>query len=542
MARWFVDRLPQRGIPSVSLRRLLREAQFVGCTDWEVSGCCDDHRRLEPGQLFVAVPGARPGYDGHRFVREALERGAAGVVVEHACPEAGRLQVVVPNARAAHARICQALSGDPSHHLVTLGVTGSFGKTMTALMVRSILEAAGQRFGLIGSSGYCDGTETRALGAGYDPPRGRLGGSGTASQVAVASRGHEPGGFAPGAAELAALLTEMVDCGCKGGVVEIAGAALENRSFEGIAFHAAVVTDVVARGDSTTDALTRKRRAKAKLFRQVVPGGLAVVNADDPNAEMLGGVNLDARRVAFALEPAASPGAAVDVSARLDWVDGSGTRMLLHGFDREATVHLPLVGTRAATCALAAASLAWGLEIDRASVVAGLEATGLVAGQLETVVEGQDFDVRVDEAQTPIPLAEALAALRAIASGRVHCVLCHDGCGDRSERRRLAAVAETGADRIVLTLSNPRTEDPRQILSDLLAGFHQPGKVCVEPDRRAAIEAALAGARSGDAVLIAGKGRHTFQILADRVIPFDDNAVARQWLRTCRIIPATRSA
>ena len=86
MARWFVDRLPQRGIPSVSLRRLLPEAQFVGCMDWEVFGCCDDHRRLEPGQLFVAVPDARPGYDGHRFVREALERGAAGVVVEHAVP------------------------------------------------------------------------------------------------------------------------------------------------------------------------------------------------------------------------------------------------------------------------------------------------------------------------------------------------------------------------------------------------------------------------------------------------------------------------
>ena len=99
MVRWFVDRLPQRGIPSVSLRRLLPEAQFVGCADWEVSGCTDDHRRLEPGQVFVAVPEARPGYDGHLFVREALERGAAGVVVEHPCPEAGRLQVVVPDAR-----------------------------------------------------------------------------------------------------------------------------------------------------------------------------------------------------------------------------------------------------------------------------------------------------------------------------------------------------------------------------------------------------------------------------------------------------------
>ena len=132
MARWFVDRLPQRGLPSVSLRRLLPEAQFVGCADWKVFGCTDDHRRLEPGQVFVAAREARPGYDGHLFVREALERGAAGVVVERPCPEAGRLQVIVPNAMAAHARICQALAGDPSHQLVTMGVTGSFGKTITS--------------------------------------------------------------------------------------------------------------------------------------------------------------------------------------------------------------------------------------------------------------------------------------------------------------------------------------------------------------------------------------------------------------------------
>ena len=117
MARWFVDRLPQRGIPSVSLRRLLPEAQFVGCRGL---GGLRLHRRSSPagpGPGLRRGPEARPGYDGHAFVREALERGAAGVVVERPCPEAGRLQVVVPDAMAAHARICQALAGDPSHSL-----------------------------------------------------------------------------------------------------------------------------------------------------------------------------------------------------------------------------------------------------------------------------------------------------------------------------------------------------------------------------------------------------------------------------------------
>jgi UDP-N-acetylmuramoyl-L-alanyl-D-glutamate--2,6-diaminopimelate ligase len=542
MARWFVDRLPQQGIPSVSLRRLLPEARFVGCMDWEVFGCSDDHRRLDPGQVFVAVREARPGYDGHIFVREALERGAAGVVVDRPCPEAGRLQILVPDTMAAHARICQALAGDPSHQLVTLGVTGSFGKTITALLVRSILEAAGQRFGLASSLGFCDGTTTRTLGAGFDPLAGGIGAGTSASRGAWIGRDHEPRGFAPGAAGLASLLAEMLERGCKGGVLEVSSEALLHRSFQGVAFHAAVVTDVAAADGLPPEVLLQKRRAKAKLFRQVVPGGLAVVNADDPNAEVLGGVNLDARRVAFSLEAAASPAADVDVWARLEQQDSAGTRLLLRGFDREAAVHLPLVGPRAATCAVAAAALAWALEIDRAAVVAGLEAVQVVAGHLEMVVEGQDFDVRIDAAVTPGALSEALTALRSITAGRVHCVLSAEGCGDRIERRRLAETAEAGADRVILTISNPRTEDPNQIMDDLLAGFRRPGKVRVEPDRQIAIEAALADARPGDVVLITGKGRHTFQILADRVIPFDDNAIARQWLRVHRSTRAHRSA
>jgi UDP-N-acetylmuramoyl-L-alanyl-D-glutamate--2,6-diaminopimelate ligase len=521
---------------------LLPEAQFVGCTDWEISGCCDDHRRLDPGQLFVAVREARPGYDGHRFIREALDRGAAGVVLEHACTEAGRLQVVVSDARAAHARICQALSGDPSRHLVTLGITGTHGQAITAMMVRSILDAAGERFGLIGSSGFYDGSKNRVLGAGFDPTGIKLGKNAATKMLAINGGRSGSDGFAPGAAGLASLLGELVDSGCKGGIIEISRSSLGNGSLAGIAFDAAVVTDVAGTGPAPEEDLVEDRRAKSKLVRQVIPTGLVVINADDPGALVLGGLNFDARAVAFAFEPVMNPAASVDVSARLEWLDGSGTRMLLHGFDRELAVHLPLIGSRAANCALAAAALAWGLGIESAAVAAGLEGIQGIPGHLESVLAGQDFDVRVDAAQTPASLGEALTALRAVASGRVHCVLSSDGLNDRAERRKLAAIAETGADRVILTLSNPRTEDPGQILSDLLAGFHQPGKVHVEPDRQLAIEMALAGARCSDAVLIAGKGRRAIQILADRVIAFDDHAVATHWLRKRDRASAARSA
>src|SRR4051794_30967553 len=294
MARWFAHRLPQQGIPSVSLRRLLPEARFVGCPDWEVSGCTDDHRRLDPGQVFVAV--RDPRYDGHAFVREALDRGAAGVVLEHPCPEAGRLQVVVDDSRAAHAKICQALAGDPSERLATIGVTGTFGKTIASLFIRSILEAAGLRCGLVGALGWSDGRANRPLGAGIGPGIGTVG---PASKAAGSPLGETwPGG----AAGLASILSHMVDMNCEVGVVESAGEAIEARCFEGVSLRAAVVTDVGLPYGLPTEIALRNRRAKAKLVRKVAPGGAVVINADDPHAEILGGVNLDARRVSFGME------------------------------------------------------------------------------------------------------------------------------------------------------------------------------------------------------------------------------------------------
>jgi UDP-N-acetylmuramoyl-L-alanyl-D-glutamate--2,6-diaminopimelate ligase len=507
MARWFVDRQPQRGIPSVSLRRLLPEARFVGCEDFEVSGCTADSRRLDPGQVFVAVRGAR--FDGHAFVAQALERGAAAVVVEYPCPEAGRPQVIVPDARAALARLCQALAGDPSESLVTLGVTGTAGGTLAAEYLRAVFEAAGGRFGLVSRLGWSDGRASRPSGAAV-----------------------------PGAEGLAAMLAEMVERGCAGAVLELGFQALERRRVEGVALDVAVVTDLGGPPALGADEVVARRGAAARLVKRVVPGGAAVVNADEPPCELLGAVNLDARRVAFGLTERAD----VDVWARVERLDRSGARLLVRGFDREARVTLRLTGPGAVTCALAAAAAAWARGLPLDAVVAGLESAAEVPGRLERVDEGQPFDVRVDGARRAAELQDALRSVRSVtpAPGRLHCVFGAEGArhDGRVERRALAATAEALADRLTLTADNPRTEPPDQILDDLLAGLVRPALARVEPDRALAIEAALADARPGDAVLIAGKGRRTFQIFADRAEPFDDAAVARRWLRQDR--PAAR--
>ena len=506
MARWFLDRSPQRGIPSVSLRRLLPEAQFVGCQDWEVSGCTADTRKLDPGQVFVAVKGDRR--DGHSFVARALEHGAAGVVVERPCPEAGRLQVVVNDSRVALARISHALAGDPAGQVRAVGIAGRKGKGATALFLRSILEAHGEGVGSIGRAGWSDGASSRPTGPESPGPEG-----------------------------FASMMAAMVDRGCDSAVLELDEGAIDRREVDGVAFDAAVITALngpSAEADALDrEGLLRRRRSFARLARLVVPGGSVVIDADEVEADPIGAANLSSRRVTYGIDRPA------DVSAELVGLESSGARFRLRGFDREATVRLRLSGEEHVRHALAASALAWSRGIPIRAVVDGLESVNRLPGRLEPVLEGQDFEVRVDQARSAAELVRALGTLRGMVPGRLICVVGAQGAGGQRLRRvALARAAEAAADFVVLTTDNPRLEDPDQILDDLLAGFRHPGRAFVEPDRRAAIAFALAEARPGDAVLIAGKGPHAYQILADRVFPFDDAEVAAGWLRAHR--PANR--
>jgi UDP-N-acetylmuramoyl-L-alanyl-D-glutamate--2,6-diaminopimelate ligase len=481
----------------------LPNAKFVGCRDLLVSGCSADSRRLDPGQVFVAVRGAR--HDGHHYVQRALERGAVGVVVEQPCPEAGRLQVVVPNSREAYAILCQALAGEPAGRLPVFGVAGSSGRTAAALFLRSILESSGARFGLVGAQGWSDGVQSRPAGAEEPRPE-----------------------------QFAEMLLAMAERGCAGGIVEISAAALERRLFDGITFETAVITDQRTDPGETDEVRMDRRRSHARLCRMVMPGGATVVNSDDRESELLGAANLAARRVAFGMHGAA------EVTAEIERQDAESTRFRIRGFDREAQVELPFVGPHTVSAALAAAAVAWSRGIAADDVVAGLQAVAHVPGALEPVREGQPFAVWVDRVSSDAELSDALDFMRQTCSGQIHCVL--DANVDVRERRGFAKVAELKADRVVLSIADPRVASPDAILDDVLAGFRRPGRIRVIPDRQAAIEAALELAVADDAVLIAGRGHRTILMLDRRPFARDDRSIAADWLRRNRFAPRRRSA
>ncbi len=508
MARWFLDRTPQPGSPSVNLRRLLPEAQFVGLGDGEVSACSADPKRLEAGTWFVAVQ-ADAG-DEAATGDLLVERGAAGVVVERAAPDLGRLQVVVGDTRSAHARISQALAGDPALCLPVVGVTGASGKGAVGSFVRAILRAQGQVVGSVGFATWFDGDSIRPLGPKTPEP-----------------------------AKVAAMLAGMVHQGCDSAVLEVDHRAIDRRDVDGVPLAVAVVTTL---GDG--DDRAAHRRAYARLIRRVEVGGSVVIDADDPEADVLGAVNLAARRVTFGIDDQEDAVPRASIAAVIDRCDAGSSRFLLRGFDRDVMVTLRVGGGPATVRqAMAAAAVAWSLGVAADTVVRGLESVARIPGRFEAVRAGQAFEVRVDQARTAADLTRALTHLRAITPGRLLCVVGANGAGvgvpssylQDAERAALGRAVELGADLVVLTADNSRNEDPNAVVDEIRAGMIHPGRVRVELDRHAAIKFALTDAQPGDGVLIAGKGAHAYQVLRDRVVPFDDAAVADQILREGRL-------
>jgi UDP-N-acetylmuramoyl-L-alanyl-D-glutamate--2,6-diaminopimelate ligase len=463
---------------------LLTEARGTG--DVSVRGVSQDSRTVEAGDLFLAWKGT--AHDGHDHVAEAASRGAVASVVERPL-DVDLPQLVVSDGRRAGALVAAGIFGFPSDALKAVGITGTNGKTTTALLVREILRAS-MRTAVIGTLGLVDDDGVRP---------------GTESLTT------------PGPVQLARWLRDLVDEGFEAVVLEASSHALDQRRLDGMAFDVAVFTNLSQDHLDYHSDMEAYRDAKVRLVHLVTPEGAVAVNLGEPAWDRLDPAGR--RTITYAVEGPA------DVSAADLQLGADGSSFTLSIGDERRTARLALPGRYNVENALAAAAAAHALGLGLGAIVEGLGRASHVPGRLEVAWSG-DFTVLIDFAHTPAALDGMLRAVRPLTPGRLIVLFGAGGDRDRAKRRPMAEAVARHADVIVLTSDNPRTEDPERILDDLAEGL---GAVAHEriADRSEAIRRAVALARPGDTVVLAGKGHETYQVIGREKRPFDERAHLR---------------
>lgn len=483
----------------------LAGGRYEGEEDPEIRAVSEDSRRVTPGALFVAVPGGQR--DGHEFARQAIANGAAAIMGDRvdgplSQEEAGLWNgvpyVATPHPRYASGIMAHALAGDPSRKLTVIGVTGTNGKTSTAVLIQHMLTACGEKAANFGTLGYAMGDAS--FNAAHTTPFPE---------------------------DLARLFREAVDRGMTHVVMEVSSHALEQERVAGIDFDVAAFTNLSQDHLDFHGDMDHYFRAKRKLFERLTGDGkFGVVNTDDAWANAM----LEACRV-----PCFTYGAKGMYRAKHVKPSLRHTSFTAVGPRGETPIHMALLGRHNVANALCAFTVCAELGLPKDVAAASLETLSSVPGRFERVDAGQDFQVVVDYAHTEDGLKNVLQAARPICKGRLITVFGCGGDRDRGKRPKMGAVAARLSDLAIVTSDNPRTENPDRILLDIEVGMQQTGKRLETdylriPDRKAAIQEAIGLAKSGDLVLIAGKGHEDYQIVGEERRHFDDREVARQAL------------
>ena len=456
-----------------------------------ISGITTDSRAVAAGDVYIALRGSQT--DGHRFVRDAVARGAAALVVE--TPQGlGTAEVVVRDGRAAALAIARAWYGDPGRSMRLIGITGTNGKTTTTGLVRHLLNAGGAAAS-IGTLGAFDG-------AGQAVPS-------TAGSLTT-----------PGAIDLQATLAALRDGGAEFVAMEASSHSLDQGRLDGLTFAAAIYTNLTRDHLDYHGTMEAYLSAKLRLSTYLSLDGVEVVNRDDEAWQAL---PERASRITFGSAPDA------DVRASELHLDAGGSSFCLGTPWGTADVRLPLLGDFNVSNALAAAATALALGRPLEEVATRLAAAPQVPGRMERIGERPCVILR-DYAHTPDALERALATLRPLTSGRLIVVFGCGGDRDRGKRPIMGQVAAEGADLAVVSSDNPRTEDPDAIIDDIVAGMGKTPYIRLA-DRREAIARALEEASPGDTLLLAGKGHETYQVIGTEKVPFDERDIVTAMLR-----------
>lgn len=490
-------------VPVGVLAAAVPNARLYGPGDAPVGGIEYDSRLIQPGDLFAALRGA--DLDGHRFVADAVARGAAALLVEELV-ESNVPQILVRDSRADLAAVAATFFRHPSRELNVVGITGTDGKTTTSYLIDHILRCAGWTTGLVGT---------------------------VAIRIAGGESLHASRQTTPESSDIQHYLREMVDAGTEWGILEATSHGLAMHRLDHVRFCIAAVTNITHEHLDFHGSIEAYRRAKALLVERVgASGGVAVVNADDPGAKSVLPFASGASVLQFS-----TLGAQADVRATHVETGASGSAFDVEvGDGKPVPVHLPLIGefnVANALCALTVA-LAAGIEVERAAEA--LATAPAVPGRMVTIDEGQPFSVIVDYAHTPDSLSKILQVLRRLHPGRrLLVVFGSAGERDREKRPIQGAVAAELADVVVVTSEDPRGEDAEAIITEIARGAETAGaesgkRLFRHQDRREAIRLALGMARPGDCVLLAGKGHEGSIIWGREKVPWDEAQAARDIL------------
>lgn len=455
---------------------------------------CVDSRLVKAGDIFIAVKGTV--YDGHDFIDNAIAAGAEYIICEKTYAGADTEVIVLDNSAKAAAVLAQASKGNPASQLTNLAVTGTNGKTTVAFLVRSIIESASQKCGLIGTILYDTGSAS--LEANLTTP----------DSLAIAH-----------------MQQQMLKAGSKYMVIEASSHALSQNRLAAIDFKAAAFTNLA--GDHLDYHKTEKDylAAKSLLFEKLSPHATAVLNRQSSHAIEIAN-KTKAKVLWYSIDEPA------DLTAYIESMEMAGSVFVLEYSGQKKKMTTALPGRYNVSNALAAAGLCLAAGFDLEQISAGLSTLKTVPGRLEKLDCCNDFSVIIDYAHTDDALEKVLSALKPLCRAKLIVVFGCGGDRDRTKRPRMAAVAEKFADFVIVTSDNPRTENPTAIIGEIVTGFERPSSdtILVDSDRQKAIQLAIKLAAPGDIVLIAGKGHETYQIIGEQKFDFSDKQVAQKYL------------
>jgi UDP-N-acetylmuramoyl-L-alanyl-D-glutamate--2,6-diaminopimelate ligase len=486
------------------LAKEINAKSATGRLDSEARDVTHDSRQSKPGAVFVAIRGAKA--DAHRFIPQAIERGAVAVISEAAFDAGGEIQVSpawieVSDARAALSQAAAAVHDHPSRRLKLVGITGTNGKTTTAHLVDSIIRAGEGTSAMFGTISYRIGDDEAAA--------------------------HHT---TPEASDIQRMLTRAVEVGCRSAVMEVSSHAIELRRADGLKFEVAVFTNLTRDHLDYHKTMESYFAAKEKLFNGALgsPPAASILNADDEYGRRLARTT-KGRIITYGLS------AGADVRTDDFRLTARGLSFTLTTPAGRAEIVSPLVGRPHVYNILAAAATGLALGVGLEAITVGVRDCRTVSGRFEQVSLDDSretpFAVIVDYAHTDDALKNVLQTARELTGGAGR-VITVFGCGgdrDKTKRAPMGEIAATMSDLAIVTSDNPRTEDPQTIIADIEAGLKRSNRRYVKlADRREAIFRAINEARDGDVVMIAGKGHETYQILGERTIHFDDKEVARE--------------